>query len=188
VTYGGIQNTSTTGTIGFAVESGTYTFTTTVVGYIANPASGSVAVSGGAASKAIAFTAALPGTFDITFTETGLAAGTGWSVTLDGVLTASTTTQIVFTMASGTYDFIAGVVSNYTASPSTGSVTMNGAAASQSITFTSLGGGGGGPPAGGNDSGGIPTWEWIAIALLVLVALGVVAAILLSRRNRKKPA
>ncbi len=188
VTFGGIQSSSTTASIGFAVVSGTYTYTTTVVGYIANPASGSVAVSGAAATRAIAFTAATPGTFDVTFTEAGLASGTSWSVTLNGALTASTTAQIVFTVASGTYDFISGVVSNYTASPSTGSVTINGAATGQSITFTSLGGGGGGPPAGGNESAGIPSWTWIAIGLLVLVAAGIAAAVLLSRRGRKKTA
>jgi hypothetical protein len=191
VTFGGVQSSSTTATLGFAVVSGTYTYTTTVVGYIANPSSGSVVVSGAAASQAIAFTAATPGTFSVTFTESGLTSGTSWAVTLNGVLTASTTTQVVFNVASGTYDYMTGVVSNYTASPSTGSVTVNGAAAGQSITFTSLGGGGGGGGGGstnGTASTGIPSWTWIAIGLIVLAALGIVAAILLSRRGKKKAA
>lgn len=188
VTFGGIQNTSTTATIGFNVVSGTYPYTTAVVGYIANPASGSLTVNGAAASQAIAFTAAAPGTFGVTFTESGLPSGTSWAVTFNGTLTNSATATIAFTVASGTYPFITGVVANYTASPSTGSVTVNGAAMSQAILFTSLGGGGGGggSPTNTTQPYGIPVWGWIGIGTAVVAAAAIGGAMMVMKRRRKQ--
>ena len=75
-------------------------------------------------------------TFDVTFSETGLASGTSWTVTLGGTTSSSTTASIVFHMANGTYSFTVGAVSGYTASPASGSVTVNGAAVTKGVAFT----------------------------------------------------
>jgi hypothetical protein len=179
VTYGGAQASSTTGTIGFSSVDGTYPFAVSVVGYIANPASGTVTVSGAAASQLIAFTAAAAGSFTVTFTESDLASGTSWSVTFNGTLTSSSTSTIGFTAAGGTYSYIVGVVSNYRASPSSGVVTVNGAAGSQTITFTST------SPA--PSSSGISTADWLLIiGIVVVVAIVGGVAVAMSRRPKKK--
>ncbi len=50
-------------------------------------------------------------TYNVTFTETGLSAGTMWSVTLNGSLESSTTTSIVFVEVNNTYSFNVSAVS-----------------------------------------------------------------------------
>ncbi|MGA8537629.1 MAG: ice-binding family protein [Thermoplasmata archaeon] len=186
VTFGGILTSSATSTVVFDVVSGTYGYSVTVAGYVATPSSGDVTVSGAAANQAIACSAAVSGSFDVTFTESGLPAGTSWSVTLNQVTTSSTTSTAGFTaVAGGTYTYAVGVVSNYTASPSTGSVTVNGASSNQTISFTSQGGGGGGG-SGGGTYGGIPTWGWVAIGVAIIVAAAVGAGIAMKRRSKNQ--
>jgi hypothetical protein len=41
--------------------------------------------------------------YNVTYAECGLPSGTGWSVTLDGVIHASTSTTIVFQEPSGSH-------------------------------------------------------------------------------------
>ena len=77
-------------------------------------------------------------TYSVTFTETGLASGTSWSVTLAGTARSSTTTSIVFSEPNGTYSFSIGAVNGYTVSPASGHSTVNGASVSESVTFTQV--------------------------------------------------
>jgi hypothetical protein len=177
VWLGGAPNSSTAATIGFSVVNGNYTFTVTVVGYIATPAAGYLVVNGAAASQTITFKAAAPGTFSVTFTESGLPSGTSWSVTYNGVLNSSTTATVGFTVASGNYTYSVGTVANYSASPSTGYLVVNGAAASQTITFTST----------SSSSSGIPAWEWAVVAVVVVAAaVAIGTAIALRARGKTK--
>ena len=179
MSYGGVWSSSSTTTIVFRVVSGTYAYTTDVTGYIAAPAFGTITVGGAAASQAITFVAGAAGSYPVTFTESGLASGTSWSVTFNAVPASSTTAMIVFTtVASGTYTYTSGVVSNYTASPASGSVVVNGTAANQAIMFTSSTGGSGGGAAG------TPVWVWPVIAIVVVGAIVAGAAIALSRRKK----
>ena len=139
VTLGGSTKSATTSSIVFSEKNGTYSFTIGAVsGYSASPASGSVVVTGAAVTKAITFTSSAAATYTVTFTETGLPSGTSWSVTLDGTPQSSTTSSIAFTKANGTYAYSVGSVSGYTVSPSSGTVTVAGAAKSVSITFTAI--------------------------------------------------
>ena len=76
-------------------------------------------------------------TYPVTFTESGLPSGTAWSVALSGAGGSDVAPgSIRFNEASGTYSFTVGSVAGYTASPSSGSMTVNGAAVNESITFT----------------------------------------------------
>ncbi|MGD0719243.1 MAG: hypothetical protein ABSA15_06685, partial [Thermoplasmata archaeon] len=61
--------------------------------------------------------------------------GTSWSVVLNGVTATSTSTSIAFAEPNGTYTFSIPVVSGFIASPSSGSVTVSGAARTVSIQF-----------------------------------------------------
>jgi uncharacterized repeat protein (TIGR02543 family) len=76
--------------------------------------------------------------FNVTFTETGLPAGTKWSVTLNGTLNSSTTSSVGFAEVNNTYAFSIGAVAGFSASPSTGSVTVDGGAVVQPIVFSAI--------------------------------------------------
>jgi hypothetical protein len=79
-----------------------------------------------------------PPVCSVTILESGLPAGTTWSVDQDGksINMSSNTNQIVFYDTNGTYNFTVGAVSGYTASPSSGQYTVNGSALTIGITFT----------------------------------------------------
>lgn len=138
-TFAGVPKTSTTSTIIFTAVNGSYSFSVSAIGYSASPASGPVTVSGQAQTVSILFTRATS-TYAVTFTETGLSTGTSWSVTLSGATLNSTSALIQFQVANGTYAFAA-VAAGYTANPSSGTLSVSGAAVSRSIVFTSSGGG-----------------------------------------------
>ena len=190
-TLNGVQASATTATIDFALPSGTYTYAVgSVPGYAVSPSTGSVTVNGAAASQAIVFTANPAGTYSVIFTESGLTAGTSWSVTLNGVARSSATTVIGFTMANGTNSYTVAPSSGFTASPSSGSVTVDGATMNEAITFTtsttgSTGGGGGG--GGTGPIGG--AWMWPVIGIVAIGAIAALGAgIVLARRRGKKVA
>lgn len=192
VTSGGDLTSSIGSTNVFADVNGTYAYAISVVGFVATPSSGNVTVNGASSNRAIAFTAAASGgSFDITFTETGLAPGTVWSVTLNQAVTSSVVATVEFaSVAGGMYAFSVGVVSNYTASPITGSVTVNGVPATQTIVFTPASGTGpvgnttGG---GGSSSSGIPSWGWVVIGVAAIGAVGAGTGFALKGRGKRAP-
>jgi YVTN family beta-propeller protein len=75
-------------------------------------------------------------TYAVTFTESGLPGGTSWSVTFNSATESSTTASIVFYSANGTSAFTVPPVTGYGASPSSGSVPVNGGPAARTIDFT----------------------------------------------------
>ncbi|MCI4317128.1 MAG: DUF3494 domain-containing protein, partial [Thermoplasmata archaeon] len=77
-----------------------------------------------------------PPTYAVSFTETGLPAGTSWSTTLDGVLMSSTAATTGFNVVNGTYPFTVDTPAAYTSNPVSGSVTVSGGDKSQAVTFT----------------------------------------------------
>jgi hypothetical protein len=96
---------------------------------------GSVEVSG--ASVAEPTLRYAPVTYLVTFTETGLPAGTLWSATLNGVTAKSTTSSITFSESNGSYGYAIAPVKGYTASPGSGSVSVSGAPVGTSVKFKS---------------------------------------------------
>ncbi len=73
--------------------------------------------------------------YSVTFSETGLPAGTSWSVTLGGSQQSSTTGTIVFQMANGTYSWTASAT-GYSPTPASGSLAVAGASVSKSLSFS----------------------------------------------------
>lgn len=73
----------------------------------------------------------------VNFTESGLPSGTEWRVSLNGTWGSSTSSSIVFLEPNGTYAFVVGSVSSYTASPASGDITVRGDT-DQTITFTKI--------------------------------------------------
>ena len=138
VTLGTVTNSSSTSTIGFVEPDGSFAFSVGAVsGYVANRTSGSVTVSGSSRTVEIGFSAVAPPTFVVTFTETGLPASTTWSVTLVSQTLDSSTTTVQFSEPNGSYSFTVGAVSGFSATPASGSVTVNGGPVDQPISFAS---------------------------------------------------
>jgi hypothetical protein len=136
----GVENSSTSSSIGFWEPNGTDAYTiAAVAGYQATPNSGNVVVSGLAVVQTIAFTPlSTTPTYRVTFTESDLTSGTSWSVTFAGVVNSSTTTTVTFLSANGTFAYTVATVTGYTASPNSGSVTVAGAATGEAVTFTAV--------------------------------------------------
>lgn len=120
----------------FAKANGTYTFrVAAVAGFTEAPASGTVTVAGASAQVAVVYTPLPPGTYAIVFTESGLPAGSNWSVNLSGTIEVSSSDQIVFDEHNGTYPYLVGSVAGFLASPSSGSVPVEGTTNSITIHF-----------------------------------------------------
>jgi hypothetical protein len=155
-------------TIQFSVPNGSYSYTVgAVAGYSASPSSGPVTVVGSAQTVDITFTAIPPAMYPVTFTESGLTTGTSWGVTVGGVTVHSGGTVVSIAEANGSYVYSVPAVTGYAASPSGGSITVNGTAVDVSITFTPVK-----SSAPGNytitiDQTGLPnssTWEGLVFA------------------------
>ena len=128
---------SGTGSQVFTEPNGSYPFTVgAVAGYTAAPSSGSIPVNGVAVSKSVTFTVLPLGQYSLIFSETGLPTGTNWSVTVGSTTRSSTASTISFTEVNGTYHYSVGAVSGYTSAPSSGNVTVNGAAKTVAVTFS----------------------------------------------------
>ncbi len=182
VTLNGTPMSSTTSTIVFSELNGSYIYTIpSVSGLVAAPNAGTEVVNGANLLVNVTFAAAPPSTYSVTFTESGLASGTQWTVMFDGKPESSTTSTIVFTeVANGSYTFTVGAVTGYTASPSSGPITVAGSSPGQTITFSKTSG------PSSSSSSGLPSWAWIVIAVVILlVIVGVVVAVMM--RGRKPP-
>ena len=128
VTLNGNTESSTTNTISFSEPNGTYSYVVaSVTGYTASPSSGTITVNGANVNIAVTFTPVPVKTYTVTFTENGLPSGTFWSVTLNGAIYNSTTDTKTFLVPNGTYSYTIVSVPGYSASPSFGNITVNGA-------------------------------------------------------------
>ncbi len=82
--------------------------------------------------------AVAPTAYSVTFVESGLLSGTNWSLTLGGQTKSSSSTSITFSEPNGVYSYSVGTVPGYSSSPSSGTVTVNGANIEEGITFTEI--------------------------------------------------
>jgi hypothetical protein len=157
-----------------------------VTGYTPSPSAGTVSVSGAGASVAIVFTAVV---FVVSFTETGLPSGTSWSVTFNGFVDSGVGTLSFPGVANGTYLYTIGRVAGYVATPSNGSIVVNGRPAGQSVGFapssTTT------PPGNGTSSStflGLPADEGYSVLGVVIIAvLAVTAVVVIWGRGKKNP-
>ena len=139
VSVNGTTYPSTSSTLGFSEPNGTYSYSVTPpTGYVAAPASGSFIVSGGPVLVSIAFNATPTLAFPTTFTETGLPAGTQWSVALNNSSSGTTSTTVAFWEANGSYQFTIGEVPGYSPNPGFGSITVGGFAVNVTVNFVPI--------------------------------------------------
>ena len=137
--YGGVNTikSSTSNAIQFSEPNGSYSFSIgSISGYTINPQSGSFIVNGSSLSENILFSQVTG--YEVTFSQTGLRAGSSWSVTLAGRTIASTSPSIIFTETNGSYSFEVSNVSGYLVSPTFGTVIVSGSSVTKTITFSEL--------------------------------------------------
>ena len=106
--------------------------------------------------------------YSITFHETGLPSSVPWSVTLNGTAVSSRTGTISFLRVNGTYLFSVARVNGYNATPSNGTVAVNGTNVSVTITFKST------------------VAQSYTIIIIVIIAIVAVLAVIFLRRGRNK--
>jgi YVTN family beta-propeller protein len=74
--------------------------------------------------------------YPVTFLESGLPAGTPWTITLNGTLNSSTTAAVGFGEPNGSYAFQVGVVAGYAENVTSGVVSVTGGPVTVRIGFT----------------------------------------------------
>jgi hypothetical protein len=114
----------------------------------------------------------------VAFTESGLPAGTNWTVTLNETPRWSTGSIIAFEEVNGTYPFVVGSVAGYTANPESGYIVVHGSA-NATVTFAQNVG----PSPAGNPS----PWSLDAYVAYGTIAAGAAAAVVLTLRMRRGP-
>ncbi len=134
VTLGGATRSSGTPTIVFSETAGSYAYSVAPLAGFEPPANGSVSVAGAPVGVPIAFVPRSPPTYPVTFSESGLSAGTSWSVTLHGTTNRSSGPAIGFAEPSGTYGYSVGAPAGY-ARLANGSVTVSAAPVAISLRF-----------------------------------------------------
>jgi PKD repeat protein len=136
VHLGGLTNSSTAATVGFAVTNGTYGFgVTPPPGYASNRSTGSVQVAGTSRTVAVGFSAL---TFSVSFEASGLPVSLSYSIRLDGASQSSTGGWVNFTAPDGTHPFQVTAPAGYNATPPRGNVTVSDANQTFPIQFTPI--------------------------------------------------
>ncbi|MCI4360395.1 MAG: thermopsin, partial [Thermoplasmata archaeon] len=165
--------------------AGDYAYTVASSDKSATAPGGSFQVRNSAVNLSVLFTAV---TYNVTFTETGLTAGTTWSVTLNGWAGSSLQPSLVFAESNGTYSFSLATVPGYTVAVTgyalvQGEATLpvKGAALGISVTFT--------PVSSPATFLGLPGAEGYGLVLGVAaaIAVGVLLGTWLRRRRGKAP-
>ncbi|MGP8073376.1 MAG: fibronectin type III domain-containing protein [Thermoplasmata archaeon] len=167
---------------GFSFEelNGTFSYVVTTGEKTYAAAGGVFTVEGESVSVTVVFA---PVTYSLSFTESGLAVGTNWSVTLGSETHSSTTSTIVFAEINATYAYYTPPVAGYTSANLTGTLTVSGAPRAVDVTFTET-------PPGHSSSFGSAFLEWDVLAIELGILLGVVALFVrrhLRRRREREP-
>jgi len=139
VTFAGFTKTTASDMVTFVTcTQGQFSYTITPPqGYTGSSLSETLDVSDSDIAIPIVFTSLSPTTYNVVFTQSGLAAGTNWSVTLDGTTQNSTTDTITFSdYADGTYNYTVTTPAGYSTTTNSGTVTVADGDASQPIIFT----------------------------------------------------
>ena len=136
VDLGGTRMNSTGSSIEFLEPNGTYSYSfAPIPGYLPSPGHGQVTVGGGPVSVSIHYTVA---NWTVTFAESGLPSGMGWSVTLGSVTNSSHLSDISFPVPNGSYAYNVSRLLGWSAAPVNGSVNVSGANLTVGITWTQI--------------------------------------------------
>lgn len=182
VTFNGTDSSSTTSSIGYTVPDGSYSFTVgAVAGFTAAPESGPLSVSGAPVVEPIVFKAV--STYLVTFVESGLPAGTDWSVTFAGSPLSGSSGSLSQSEPNGSYSFSVGQVTGYVSNITSGSVVVAGADKTIDIGFTAHST----PPPAGGSSPGLTGTEIDILVGILLTSLLIAVFFLIVVHPRKNP-
>jgi len=161
---------STTATASLNLPNGTYNYSIGTGDMTFTATGGSLTINGGPASASVEFSRV---TFSVTFTESGLPSGTTWTVMINGTL-KSGTGSLTFELPNGTYAWeITSLPNGNTATPSAGTITVDGGPTLISVAVASSV-----STHSGHMSVPTPLWVWILIgAIIIAAAATVVVAI-----------
>ncbi len=133
-TVGGTTRTSTGSTVSFLERNQSLVYSISpVAGYTTNWTGGAV-VRGSNVSVSVAFTEVR---YNVTFAEKGLATGTNWTVALGNTTRSTTSTQVRFSEANGTFAYHVTARGRSVASTPYGNETIKGAGATVNVSFES---------------------------------------------------
>ena len=138
VTLDGSVSSSLNSTVSFREPNGSYFFTVDgFPGYVPSPSTGWINVQGGPVGQNISWQTK---NYTVTFSETGLPSGTGWTIFFDDSNSTTTHSSLPsFSVPNGSYSYTASTQSPYyRATPPSGTVTVQGAPVSLSIQFVHL--------------------------------------------------
>jgi len=143
VDLAGITSSAAAGSpIVFAMPNGTWSYSiVAVAGLLVSPASGSVLVRGHSVNAPpIVFqtsSSPVPTAYLATISETGLPAGTSWSIVVASIPESPTGSTVALTLVNGTYNYTVAPVPDYAlASAATGDFTIAGAPVAVLLSFT----------------------------------------------------
>lgn len=171
------NNTSTAGAAILAsAPNGSYFYHVGPTPGFTTPRSGAFQVAGGPVTVSILF---VPFTYVVTFRETGLAAGLGWTVRLGGVAENATGPTLVLLEPNGSYTFSLGTLAGYRV-PGNGTFSVQGAPVTVSnLQFVAEG--------SSSPGGSSLLYEELAVAAGALLVLAGVGAWRLRRRPPSPP-
>jgi thermopsin len=139
VTVNGVTESAPSATIVFNETNGSYTWSVApIAGLLLPHGSGSVSIHGENISVEVPFLSPVAPDFTIAFVETGLPAGTMWTVTLSGLAVTSGLDVISFPAPNGSYPFSVTNVSGYTTTGGSGTATVSGSDSNYAVEFTAL--------------------------------------------------
>jgi hypothetical protein len=124
---------STTNMITLKEPNGSYAYSIATANKEYAATGGSFVINGVNMEMNVKFTIV---TYTITFTESGLASGTSWSVTLSNVTRTSTNGTIIFSQPNGTYSYVITGIPGYRANAYSGTIYVNGNSVSNAVTWT----------------------------------------------------
>jgi hypothetical protein len=133
VSVNGAPTTSTNRSITVLEPNGSFTYVLSDVdGWHTTTYSGSVTVDGGPVLVTMAWTSV---TYTVTFTESGLPAGTSWTVSLNSTALTSTNASILASAPNGTLAYQILNVPGWRANPSSGSLVVKGSSVAVTIDW-----------------------------------------------------
>lgn len=135
VVLNGTRANSTTATIHFAETNGTYTYAFPPVSGFRTPAGGQLKVTAHAVAVNVTFA---PLTYPVNFSQTGLPAGTRWSIAIEGANYSSTNTSFEVPEPNGSYTYVVDPVAGYVSNRSGGTVDVRGEIERVAVSFTAL--------------------------------------------------
>jgi YVTN family beta-propeller protein len=129
---GGPSTVSTGQALSFNESYGTYSYTVSTTAKNYSAAGGTVEMQGMPMSFSVSFSL---NRYPANFLESGLPAGTNWSISIGVVTLFSTTATIQFEEPNGTHAYEIGRLSGWHAGSYSGSITMSGGASSTTVAW-----------------------------------------------------